>query len=75
MARISILELPTQSVGEVYHTPFVLVIDQVESQGLETYSGDTIVKVDELNQAQADAWAEQAGAVAALLTNATLDIA
>ncbi|HXH34339.1 MAG TPA: hypothetical protein VNJ54_08000 [Plantibacter sp.] len=34
MARIKVLELPLQIVGEFTKTPFVIIVDQVTGEGL-----------------------------------------
>lgn len=34
MTRIQILELPSEQVGEVYRTPFVLVFDQLDGDAV-----------------------------------------
>jgi hypothetical protein len=75
MASIQILELPTQSVGEVYRTPFAIVIDQVESETLDAIGGENIRTDYEFTQTEADAMAKNIGAVGAVLTARTLDVA
>lgn len=80
MARIQILELPSQQVGDYYRTPFALVIDQVASETTEVHGhGDTqpirVETTAELTQEEADALATRVGAVGAILTACSLDIA
>lgn len=74
MARISILDLPTQVLGDAVSTPFVLVIDQVESESIEAFNGDTVAKMQEITPVEAAHWAAQAGAVGVILASGTLDI-
>ena len=75
MARIQILELPSQVVGEVVRTPFALVIDQVDTEGIINHSGDNVRTLSELTQDEANAMAKSVGAEAAILATFTLDIA
>lgn len=43
MARIQILELPSEQVGEFFSTPFVVIIDRLESEEtLVTFEGTKI---------------------------------
>lgn len=55
MARIQILPLPPQKLGDVEHTPFILILDQVgeeeaptaaELDSLKVYSGAVTVLVN-----------------------------
>lgn len=39
MARIQVLALPTETVGDVSATPFALVIDQVSADDFEYFAG------------------------------------
>lgn len=75
MARIKILELPSEAVGGHYRTPFALVIDQVETEVVESSdnAGNPIISA-ELYQEEADIFAKRVGAVGAILTQCTLDI-
>ena len=75
MARIQILELPSEQVGEVYRVPFALVIDQVETEDRQTSTGVKFRTMTELTQAEADTIARKVGAVGAILTACTLDVA
>lgn len=79
MARIQILELPMLHIGEASKTPFVLVIDQVETETelLADAGGNEIKRVSsaELTQREADQIAREMGAVSAILAACTLDIA
>jgi len=75
MARIQILELPSQVVGEIVRTPFALVIDQVDTETINTHSGANVRTLTELTQDEANAMAKSVGAEAALLAACTLDIA
>lgn len=59
MARIKILELPSQVVGELVRTPFALIIDQA--------GGD-------FEHPAVTAFKEASGASAILITPDTLDI-
>lgn len=75
MARIQILELPSQVVGEIVRTPFALVIDQVDTETINTHSGANVRTLTELTQDEANAMAKSVGAEAALLAACTLDVA
>ncbi|AZS46663.1 hypothetical protein [Microbacterium oxydans] len=76
MARIQVLELPMQHVGDVSRTPFAIIIDQATAESVTTYSGDVVVSEPaEFTQTEVDAIAERMGAQAAILTAATLDVA
>jgi hypothetical protein len=75
MARIQILELPSEVVGEVVKTPFALVIDQVETEEISTFAEDVIRNTSELTQDEADTIARNIGAVGTILTRCTLDVA
>lgn len=61
MARIKILELPSDVVGEFVRTPFAIVIDQAPT---------TL----ELTQEAADQIAERIGAAGAILVGGTLEV-
>lgn len=74
MARIQILELPSEQVGEVFRTPFAIVIDQVESETIATSTGVEFRTLTELTQSEADTIARNVGAVGAVLASCTLDI-
>ena len=78
MARIQILELPSEEVGGVYRTPFALIIDQVETDTTEIRGyPETVIRTTtatELTQAEADTIARNVGAVGAILTACTLEI-
>ena len=78
MARIKILELPSEEVGGVYRTPFALVIDQVETETNEIMDAfNRVIRTTttaELTQAEADIIARNVGAVGAILTACTLEI-
>lgn len=74
MARIKILELPTQVLGDVVTTPFALIIDQVDTWNINALDGTPVRVHSELTQAEADVIAAQVGAVGAILTTCTLDI-
>lgn len=75
MARIQILELPSQVVGEIVRAPFALVIDQVDTETINTHSGANVRTLTELTQDEANAMAKSVGAEAAILATFTLDIA
>ncbi len=75
MARIQILELPAQVVGEYVNTPFAVVIDQVETEEHNTYQDERVRTLSELMQDEADLIAKNVGAVGAVLTRCTLDVA
>lgn len=79
MARIQILELPVNVVGEYSRTPFAVVIDQVDTESnlIEDTMGRPIQehKATELTQDEADQIAQRIGAVGAILTACTLDVA
>lgn len=74
MARIQILELPTIFEGDSETTPFVLVIDQVETDGeVRAYSGDIVTaQREEIN---ATVMKEATGAVGVIVHTGTLDVA
>jgi hypothetical protein len=79
MARIQILELPTEVVGDYVRTPFALVIDQVdvETEEVRGAAGPAIRErvVAELTQHEANQIAERLGAVGAILVANTLNVA
>ena len=74
MARIQILELPTQVVGEKVRTPFALIIDQVETETLPTYDDVSVHTTSELTQTEADTIGRNLGAVGVVLASCTLDV-
>ena len=74
MARIQILELPTQVVGEVVNTPFAIIIDQVETETLTTSTDVSFRTMSELTQTEADTIGRNLGAVGVVLAACTLDI-
>jgi hypothetical protein len=78
MARIRILELPLQVVGEMSRTPFALIVDQVATDHDTSDTFDEHVAVltvnAEISQEQIDAFAATIGAAGALVTSATLDV-
>ena len=74
MARIQILELPSEQIGDTYRTPFAIVIDQVESESLQTSTGVTFRTLTELTQREADSIARSVGAVGAVLAACTLEV-
>lgn len=59
MARIQILELPTEVVGEFVRTPFALVVDQMDAR-------DVVHEVDEFRK--------MIGAAGALVTSDTIEV-
>ncbi|TFD58029.1 hypothetical protein E3T43_07210 [Cryobacterium sp. Hh7] len=75
MARIQILELPMVEVDGVMTTPFSIIIDQVEHEDITGFGGVLIRRVSELTQDEADKIALRMGAVSAILTACTLDLA
>lgn len=79
MARIQILELPTQVLGEAVSTPFAIVIDQVCTETTEMRGSDNSLigkeTQSELTQSDADRIAKTVGAVGAILSACTLDLA
>ncbi|WP_424446452.1 hypothetical protein [Microbacterium sp. CH-015] len=75
MARIQILELPTLVVGDAMSTPFALVIDQVEAGDIVSVQDDVIRTAADLTQDAANDFAARVGAVGAILTRYTLDVA
>jgi hypothetical protein len=74
MARIRILELPMEHVGEVSKTPFAIVIDQVDTEEVTSFDQHVVLKTSELTQDEADTMARNVGAVGAILTACTLEI-
>ena len=75
MARIQILELPSERVGEFYRTPFSIIIDQCESGEVRSHSGEILrTATSDLTQAQADHIARSMGAVSAVLVACRLDV-
>ena len=75
MARIQILELPTQVVGEHIRTPFSIIIDQVQHEVMGPFNGATVRHSAELTQDEADRIARGMGAVSAVLLACTMDLA
>jgi hypothetical protein len=73
MARIQILELPSDVVGEAVHTPFAIVIDQVEASAVETYAGEVVRSTSE--PIDHDAIKAATGAVGVIVHTGTLDVA
>lgn len=68
MARIQVLPLTTEKVGDVESTPFVLIIDQVEDavddSGRSIYTPELV-----------DYLGEEVGSRMILVVNGTLDVA
>lgn len=74
MARIQVLELPSQVVGEIVRTPFVIVVDQVEVVAdVEAYDGTAIRHTVE--PVDADAIKAATGAEGVIVHTGTLDVA
>ncbi len=46
MARIQVLPLPTEKLGEAEHTPFILIIDEV-NRFEEDWPGELVVELKE----------------------------
>jgi hypothetical protein len=65
MARLQILQLPTEHIGDVMSTPFVLVIDEVDTDP----DGKVMMKA-----ADRDARSERLGARAILVFEETVEI-
>ena len=74
MARIQILELPMQFLGDAGMAPFALVIDQMDSEALRDYNNDLLCTKTEISQAEADNMAKMIGAVGAIATSATINL-
>ncbi|WP_394254721.1 hypothetical protein [Pseudoclavibacter helvolus] len=77
MARIQILELPADVVGEFVKTPFVLIVDRVETDedGVRTYAETVVVPAQsEISDDQVKRLAEQIGAAGWITTSGTLDV-
>lgn len=72
MARIQILELPTEVVGEFVKTPFVLVVDQVCLEKVENL-GQTLF-LEEVPSEMVEQLAKQVGAAGVITTQGTLDV-
>ncbi|MBF4603750.1 hypothetical protein [Curtobacterium sp. VKM Ac-2884] len=74
MARIQVLELPSDVVGEAVHTPFVIVVDQVEVEArVESVDEQLIHEIRE--PINADAIKAASGAVGVIVHTGTLDVA
>lgn len=75
MARIQILELPTQVAGDLVATPFAIVIDEVETaKVIGTTDGVPDILAAELTQSEADAIADRIGARGAILAACTMEV-
>lgn len=79
MARIQILELPMEHVGEFSSTPFVIVIDRLEHERVVSQSGDQTITVGTDEQAVLEAalsqgFKEMIGAKAILIHPGELEI-
>lgn len=74
MARIRVLELPMQHVGDVSQTPFAIVIDQVEVEEARGFGDQAVPAAAELTQHEADQIAARIGAVGVILTACTLEV-
>lgn len=74
MARLRILELPLQVLGEYTTTPFAVIIDQVETRYDTANDDPEPPLVAELTQDGADHIAHQLGAVAAVVLAGTIDL-
>ncbi|WP_104137258.1 hypothetical protein [Cryobacterium sp. Y62] len=77
MARIQILELPSTEISPgVYNSPFSIIIDHLDSEEMCTSTGVVFRTVTSgPTQAQADQIARDMGAVSAILSAGTLDLA
>ena len=76
MARIQVLELPTLVEGDRVTTPFALVIDQVGADVITAHGrGEPIRTALDITHEQAQQMAKQLGAVGAIVTAQTLEIA
>lgn len=74
MARIQVLELPTVEVETGrYRTPFALVIDQTESESIESYGGTVRQIMSE--DFEALGLKKASGAEFVIVTPHTLDVA
>ena len=76
MARIQILELPMIEVDGVMTTPFSIIIDQVEAAEIRDSSGEVVKTYStEVTQDRADYIAMKMGAISAIISSGTLDLA
>lgn len=74
MARIQVLELPAIVEGENVTTPFVIVVDQVETDGeIRAYAGN--LRTAQREEINAEAMKQATGAVGVLVHIGTLDVA
>lgn len=75
MARIQILELPMEHVGDYSRTPFAVIIDQVESDEIQNFQSETVMGRSEVTQSLAKNIADEVGAVGAIVSTGTIDVA
>jgi hypothetical protein len=73
VARIQILELPDIVEGESVTTPFVLVVDQLDTDDVRDYQGDVVLSRGE--QVDSDALKAATGAAGVIVHPGTLDVA
>lgn len=71
LARIQILELPMQHVGEFSHTPFVLVFDRVED---EEFADDDVSTLGNQIRANADLLKSETGARGVLVLTDDIEV-
>ncbi|MDQ7877356.1 hypothetical protein Q9R08_05130 [Microbacterium sp. QXD-8] len=51
MARIQVVPLPTQRIGDVEETPFILILDQVDA--LMSFTAEECVQIEQTTGARA----------------------
>lgn len=74
MARIQVLELPTEVVGDATHTPFAIVIDQVEvTAEVQAYDGTALRH--HVEPSDDAAIKDATGAVGVIIHSGILDVA
>jgi hypothetical protein len=75
VARIQVLELPTEVDGDNVRTPFALIIDQVDSETIDAMTGDTIRQTIDADQVTLANFAADVKAEALIVYPGTLDLA
>lgn len=74
MARIKILELPTQVLGEAVSTPFVVIVDQVESESTYVSGSVEPIRTDIVDPVPVTEIERTTGAQGVIVYPGTLDI-
>ncbi|TFD58047.1 hypothetical protein E3T43_07310 [Cryobacterium sp. Hh7] len=74
MARIQILELPSEVVGEYVRTPFAIVIDQVETEQIPTSIHGVSSTEYSISRADSEGIKAATGAGGVILSTTTLDV-